>query len=140
MVTIQELFENNERYRGELEADICMLRDMLEQEMPEPDGALSELGQMLKHLQGCADFVNSEQVDFRLEHAYLRFRQLSFLEWAIKSRPKRQRMILQQLYVEKKSWQELERELHISQMTISRDRNKAFKDLEAEFLSWPDDW
>ena len=127
---IQEQFENYERYRGELEADLCMLADILHVEMPEPDGNTNVLGRMLRKIEASVDFVADDRIEKRLEHAKMRFKQLTLLEWAIRSRPRRQQEILYGLYVERLSWQELMDELHVSQMTISRDRKQAFTDLE----------
>jgi DNA-directed RNA polymerase specialized sigma subunit len=93
---------------------------------------------MLKHLRCCSEFTNDAVIDMRLEHAELRLRQLSLAEWAIHSRQERQRLILQGLYVEGKSWQELQDELHVSQTTISRERNKALALIQNELETWPE--
>ena len=135
-MTIQERFESYEKYRCELEADICALAGMLELSIPEPDGSLIELGQVLKQIQSSLDFVCDEQIEKRMEHARKRLRELMKLDCAIRSRPLRQRDILYGLYVRRLSWQELEQELHISQMTISRDRNEAFRALKNDFDDW----
>lgn len=135
---INELLSNYENYHNELEADLCLLQGMLQQDMPEPGGSLPELSFMLKKLSCCAEFTNNAIVDLRLQHAKLRMRQLSIAEWAINSRPERQRLILQGLYLEGKSWQELQLELHISQTTIARERNKALKDIQKELDTWPE--
>ncbi len=135
-MTMQERFESYEKYRCELEADICALAGMLELSIPEPDGSLIELGQVLKQIQSSLDFVSDEQVEKRMEHARMRLRELMKLDYAIRSRPLRQRDILYGLYVRRLSWQELEQELHISQMTISRDRNEAFRALKNDFDDW----
>jgi DNA-directed RNA polymerase specialized sigma subunit len=71
-----------------------------------------------------------------MEHAKMRIRELQMLDYAIRSRPQRQREILYGLYVRRLSWQELEQELHVSQMTISRDRNEAFRALQNNFDDW----
>lgn len=130
MMTIQERFEAYEMYRGELEADLCMLADVLHLDRVEPDGNINELGQMLKRIEASVDFTASESIEKRLEHARMRFKQLTLLEWAIRSRPKRQQEILRGLYVERLSWRELVDTLHISPMTVSRDRAQAFSDLK----------
>lgn len=135
-MTIQERFESYEKYKCELEADICILAGMLELSIPEPDGSLNELGQVLKQIQSSLDFVCDEQIEKRMEHARMRLRELQMLDFAIRSRPQRQREILHGLYVRRLSWQELEQELHVSQMTISRDRNEAFKALQNDFDDW----
>lgn len=127
---IQEKFENYERYRGELEADLCLLADTLHLEIPEPDGDTNALGQILRKMEASVDFMTDERIEKRLEHAKICFEQLTFLDWAIRSRSKRQQRILQGLYVERLSWQELIEELHVSPMTISRDRKQAFLDIE----------
>ncbi|MGI6545974.1 MAG: sigma factor-like helix-turn-helix DNA-binding protein [Fastidiosipilaceae bacterium] len=135
-MTIQQRFESYERYRCELEADICALAGMLELSIPEPDGSLNELGQVLKQIQSSLDFVCDEEIEKRMEHARMRLRELMKLDCAIRSRPLRQRDILYGLYVRRLSWQELEQELHISQMTISRDRSEAFRALKNDFDDW----
>lgn len=135
-MTVQERFESYEKYRCELEADICALAGMLELSIPEPDGNLNELGQVLKQIQSSLDFVCDEQIEKRMEHAKMRIRELQMLDYAIRSRPQRQREILYGLYVRRLSWQELEQELHVSQMTISRDRNEAFRALQNNFDDW----
>ncbi len=135
-MTIQERFESYEKYRCELEADICALAGMLELSIPEPDGSLIELGKVLKQIQSSLDFVCDEQVEKRMEHARMRLQELMKLDYAIRSRQLRQRDILYCLYVRRLSWQELEQELHISQMTISRDRNEAFRALKNDFDDW----
>ena len=135
-MTIQQRFESYERYRCELEADICALAGMLELSIPEPDGSLNELGQVLKQIQSYLDFVCDEEIEKRMEHARMRLRELMKLDCAIRSRPLRQRDILYGLYVRRLSWQELEQELHISQMTISRDRSEAFRALKNDFDDW----
>jgi hypothetical protein len=83
---IETMLENYELYKNELEADLYLLQTMLQQHMPEPSGDTIELGRVLKHLKGCADFVNDAAVDHRLRHAEMRFRQLSYLDWLIRSR------------------------------------------------------
>ena len=135
-MTIKQRFESYERYRCELEADICALAGMLELSIPEPDGSLNELGQVLKQIQSSLDFVCDEEIEKRMEHARMRLRELMKLDCAIRSRPLRQRDILYGLYVRRLSWQELEQELHISQMTISRDRSEAFRALKNDFDDW----
>lgn len=135
-MTIQQRFESYEKFRCELEADICALAGMLELSIPEPDGNLNELGQVLKQIQSSLDFVCDEQIEKRMEHARMRLSDLIKLDYAIRSRPPRQRDILYGLYVKRLSWQELEQELHISQMTISRDRNEAFRALKNDFDDW----
>lgn len=138
MIEIKDILNNYDTYLNELQADLCLLRGMLQQDMGEPGASLTELSFMLKHLRCCSEFTNDAVIDMRLEHAELRLRQLSLAEWAIHSRQERQRLILQGLYVEGKSWQELQDELHVSQTTISRERNKALASIQNELETWPE--
>lgn len=137
-MTIQERFEHYEKYRGELEADICLLREMLGLDLPDPEGNLKDLGQLLKRLQSSLDFINNEHIEKRMEHAWMRFSQLSSLDWAIQSRPTREREILECLIVNRLTWDETADHLHIGRRTVQRLRRKAFDDLDQLMAEDPD--
>lgn len=132
----EELLENYEQNQDELSADLWLLGRMLKQEV---GGSYDrkEYGKILNRFCACADFRNDPVVDERLAHALDCYQKLSLAEWAIRSRSKRQRMILSGLYVERKTWQELELELGISQATISRERRKAIHEISHALASFP---
>ena len=80
MVKIESILNNYELYRNELEADLCLLQNMLGLDAKEPGETIAELGQMLRFIKGCTDFMYDVRVEQRLEHAELRFKQIS-ISW-----------------------------------------------------------
>jgi DNA-directed RNA polymerase specialized sigma subunit len=134
---IEKLLENYELYKNELEADLYLLQMMLQQNMPDASGDTVELGKVLKHLKGCADFVNDAAVDNRLQHAEMRFRQLSYLEWLIKSLPNQEREILSSLILIGESWENVTDRLYISRATLYRLKQKATESLEQKVKQDP---
>lgn len=134
---IEKLLENYELYKNELEADLYLLQMMLQQNMPDASGDTVELGKVLKHLKGCADFVNDAAVDNRLQHAEMRFRQLSYLEWLIKSLPNQEREILSRLILIGESWENVTDRLYISRATLYRLKQKATESLEQKVKQDP---
>lgn len=135
---IEKILNNYERFQNELEADLDLLQRMLEQDMPDPSGDTAALGKKLKQLKACADFVQNEQVDRRVEHAELRLRQLSYLDWMIKSRPQNERDIIQALWIEKLSVTQAAERLFISRSAIYRRKQKVLAGMEA--LVKENDW
>ncbi len=127
---MEQLLDNYERFHNELEADLYLLQMMLQLDRQEPLGDTIELGAVLKYLRGCADFVNDETIDMRLEHAELRFRQLSYLDWMIKSLPIQEREIINGFICYDENWEDVARRLYISRATYYRLRQKAIATLE----------
>ena len=76
-MTIEQRLKKYDRFRNELEADICTLSYMLNLNVIEPDGDLTQLNELLKRLQGSLDFVCDERIEERMAHARMRFRQLA---------------------------------------------------------------
>jgi hypothetical protein len=51
VIEIKDILNNYDTYLNELQADLCLLRGMLQQDMGEPGASLTELSFMLKHLR-----------------------------------------------------------------------------------------
>lgn len=132
---MEQLLNNYERYHNELEADLYLLQMMLQQDRPEPSGNTIELGVILNYLKGCADFVHDEVIDLRLNHAELRFRQLSYLDWMIKSRPQEEQEVIQALWFEKLSLAEAADKFYISKTSMHRRKQEILSSLEAFYQS-----
>jgi predicted DNA-binding protein YlxM (UPF0122 family) len=132
---IEKLLENYELYKNELEADLYLLQRMLQQHMPEPSGDTMELGRILKHLKGCADFVNDAAVDHRLHHAEMRFRQLSYLDWFIRSRASEEQEVIKALWLDRLSLSEAADRLYVSKSSMYRKKQEVLSALEAALSS-----
>lgn len=136
---IEKMLNNYERFQNELEADLDLLQRMLEQDMPDlSPGDTAALGKRLKQLKACADFVQNEEIDRRVEHAELRFRQLSYLDWMIKSRPQYEQEMIQTLWLEKLSVTQAAERLFISRSAVYRRKQKVLVGLDA--LIKENDW
>ena len=51
MIEIKDVLNNYDTYLNELQADLCLLRSMLQQHMGDPGASLTELSFMVKHLR-----------------------------------------------------------------------------------------
>ena len=129
-MTIEQRLKKYDRFRNELEADICTLSYMLNLNLIEPDGDLTQLNELLKRLQGSLDFVCDERIEERMAHARMRFRQLATLDYLIRSCPTDERIALQSLFVDKLSWDETSSLLNVSRVTLHRIRRRALDRLE----------
>ncbi len=137
-MTIEQMLDNYERYHNELEADLYFLKLMLEVDMKEVEGSTAELGQTLKFLKGCADFVHNEAVDRRLAHAELRFKQLSVLDWLIRSCSQDDQKIIQGLWIDGLSLSEAAERFYISKTSMFRRKQEVLSSLEAAARSSKD--
>jgi hypothetical protein len=129
-MTIEQIFDDYERYHNELEADLYFLHLMLEVDLKEVEGSTAELGQILKFLKGCADFVNNEAVDRRLSHAERRFKQLSVLDWLIRSCSQYDQKIIQALWIDRLSLSEAAERFYISKTSMFRKKQEVLSFLE----------
>lgn len=129
-MTIEQRLKKYDRFRNELEADICTLSYMLNLNLIEPDGDLTQLNELLKRLQGSLDFVCDERIEERMAHARMRFRQLAALDYLIRICPRDERIALQSLFVDKLSWDETSSRLNVSRVTLHRIRRRALDRLE----------
>ena len=137
-MTIEQMLDNYERYHNELEADLYFLKLMLEVDLEDTERTTSELGQALKFLKGCADFVNNETVDRRLAHAEHSFKQLTTLDWLIRSCPQSDQEVIQTLWLDKLSLSEAAERLYISRTSMFRRKQEVLSSLEAAARSSKD--
>jgi predicted DNA-binding protein YlxM (UPF0122 family) len=137
-MTIEQILDNYERYHNELEADLYFLHLMLEVDLKEVEGSTAELGQILKFFKGCADFVNNEAVDRRLAHAELRFKQLSVLDWLIRSCSQDDQQIIQALWIDRLSLSEAAERFYISKTSMFRRKQEVLSSLETVMRSSKD--
>jgi predicted DNA-binding protein YlxM (UPF0122 family) len=132
---IETMLENYELYKNELEADLYLLKTMLQQHMPESSGDMIELGRVLKRLKSCADFINDAAVDHRLKHAELRFRQLSYLDWLVRSRASEEQEVIKALWLDRLSLSEAADRFYVSKSSMYRKKREVLSALEAVFSS-----
>jgi DNA-directed RNA polymerase specialized sigma subunit len=132
VVKIESILNNYELYRNELEADLCLLQNMLGLDAKEPGETIAELGQMLRFIKGCTDFMYDVRVEQRLEHAELRFKQISMLDWLIRSRTMEEQKIINALYVEGLSLAKAAERFYISKSTMFRRKQNLLSSLEID--------
>lgn len=128
---IEQILDNYELYRNELEADLYLLQQMLSLDAKEHEGSTTELGQTLRFIKGCTDFISDSRIEQRLEHAELRFKQLSTLDWLIKSRSKEEQEIINALWIDGLSLANAAERFYISKSTMFRKKQNLLDSLES---------
>ena len=127
---VVELFENYVEIKARFLGDLFWLNGRAKQYMGEPGDEITDWDLWLKRIHACAEFMSDDAFTDILRRAERSYQQLFFVEWALRTRPVKERDILKALYLEGKTWSDLGAKLGVSSSTISRLKNQAMDSVE----------